>query len=138
MNIHKILRSQLLKKGVIRTDYLVSGQITLEVLETLSHNTYSITGCQYLSPKYLIQKPGDIQITGILHSNVIQVTHPEHSANYMEEYLSGLFSLVPEKKNSVSLIQTMYEDMRAIILSKMRRKKPAEPEMNETTQLFID
>lgn len=122
MNVIKVLKRGVLNDGYLCVDYLLSGQVTFEILDILSQGTYAITGYQYLSPCYHIQKPENIQITGILKSGVIRVTYPAFSAGYIEEYLSALVSLIPEKQYTNSYVQTLYDDVKLILRSKFPRK----------------
>ncbi|MGV8111019.1 hypothetical protein [Methanospirillum sp.] len=122
MNIIKVLRRQELNDGYLSVDYLLSGHVTFEGLDILSHRAYTITGYQYLSPCYQIQKPENIQITGILQSSVIQVTFPAYSAGYIEEYLSALVNLIPEEQHANSFVQTLFDDVKMILRSNLQRK----------------
>ncbi|NLV27018.1 MAG: hypothetical protein GXY48_07625 [Methanomicrobiales archaeon] len=138
MIIHKTLRTQLIRIEYFRTDYQLSGKITLENLNILSQGTHIITGYQYMTPVYLIEKPDDIQISGILDSDVIWVTYPEKNAHYVEDYLSALLMLIPENQPSNSIIITFYRDIKNYLKIKLRRNMKSKQEFNEIGDLFID
>ena len=138
MIIQKVLRRQVLKEGMVRTDYQLSNRVTLDILEKISNNTYTITGYQYLSPSYLIEKPDNITMSGILHSRVIEVVHPEYATHYLEEYLSALLSIIPDQNSSVFILKNLCEDIQVFIRSRKQRKKSVKPDCNEPSHLFID
>ncbi|PWR71153.1 hypothetical protein ACKUB1_03165 [Methanospirillum stamsii] len=138
MIIYKTLWTQLIRIGIFRTDYQLSGKITLENLNTLSQGTHIITGYQYLTPVYLIEKPDDIQISGILDSDVIWVTYPEKNAHYVEDYLSALLTLIPENQSSGSFIITYYRDIKNYLFLKLRKNRYSNPEFSEIKELIVD
>jgi len=138
VNIIKVLRRQELNDGYLSVDYLLSGHVTLEGLDILSQRAYTITGHQYLSPCYQIQKPENIQITGILQSSVIQVTFPAYSAGYIEEYLSALVNLIPEEQHANSFVQSLYDDVKLVLRSKFLRRKPENSKIEKSALLFIE
>ena len=128
VNIIKILRRDVLSDDYLSTDYLLSGQITLEGLDILSQGAYTITGYQYLSPCYQIQKPENIQITGILQSCVIRVTYPAYTEGYMKEYLSALVTLISDQQHAHSFVQTLYDDIKMVFRSKFHRRSTEKSE----------
>ena len=121
MIITTVLRTQEVHEGIFRTEYRVSSQITLDTVTTLSQGRYSITGHQYLSPVYLVQKPNSIEISGILQSNVIWVTYPAEVANSMEAYLSAILSLIPDQESAFSFLDSLYDDIRMYWRTIIRR-----------------
>jgi len=138
VNIIKVLRREVLSDEYLSADYLLSGQVTLEGLDILSQGAYTITGYQYLSPSYHIQKPENIQISGILQSSVIRVTYPVYSAGYVEEYLSGLIHLIPEQQHANSFVQTLYDDVKLFFRSKFHRRRYEKSEIEKPSLIFIE
>lgn len=138
MNIIKVLRREVLNDKYLSADYLVSGQVTLEGLDILSQGAYTITGYQYLSPCYHVQKPENIQISGILQSSVIRVTYPVYSAGYIEEYLSALVTLIPDQRHANSFVQTLYDDIKLVFRSKFHRRKSENSEIEKPSLIFIE
>ncbi|MDX8548808.1 hypothetical protein KHC33_14440 [Methanospirillum sp. J.3.6.1-F.2.7.3] len=138
MNIIKVLRRQELNDGYLSVDYLLSGHVTLEGLDILSQRAYTITGHQYLSTCYQIQKPENIQITGILQSSVIQVTFPAYSAGYIEEYLSALVNLIPEEQHANSFVQTLFDDVKMILRSNLQRKNSKNLNVDTLSHIFVE
>ncbi|NLW75525.1 MAG: hypothetical protein GXY18_03745 [Methanomicrobiales archaeon] len=138
MNIIKVLRRQELNDRYLSVDYLLSGHVTLEGLDILSQRAYTITGHQYLSPCYQIQKPENIQITGILQSSVIQVTFPAYSAGYIEEYLSALVNLIPEEQHANSFVQILFDDIKMILRSKLQRKNSKNLNVDTLSHIFVE
>ncbi|OQA56008.1 MAG: hypothetical protein BWY45_01972 [Euryarchaeota archaeon ADurb.Bin294] len=138
MNIIKVLRREAISEDYLSADYLLSGQITLEGLDILSNGAYTITGCQYLSPCYHIQKGDNIQISGIIQSSVIRVTYPAYSSGYIEEYLSSLIYLIPELKQTNSFLQTLCDDVKMILRSKFHRNIAVNSEIERVSLLIID
>lgn len=138
MNIIKVLRRQELNDGYLSVDYLLSGHVTFEGLDILSQRAYTITGYQYLSPCYQIQKSENIQITGILQSSVIQVTFPAYSAGYIEEYLSALVNLIPEEQHANSFVQTLFDDVKMILRSNLQRKNSKNFKVDTLSHIFVE
>lgn len=138
MIIHKAIRTQVIRIGTLRTDFQLSDKITLENLNILSQGSHIMTGYQYLTPVYLIEKPDGIQISGILESNVIWVTYPEQAGHYIEDYLSALLSIIPDQQFSGTIFHTIFRDMKNSVTILLRRKKQSEPENNQVKELFID
>lgn len=138
MNIIKVLRRQVLSEGYLSADYLLSGHVTFEGLNILSQRAYTITGYQYLSPCYQIQKPENIQITGILQSSVIRFIYPVYSSGYIEEYLSALINLIPEQQYTNSFVQILFDDIKMILRSKLQRKNSKNLKVDTLSHIFVE
>jgi len=138
VNIIKVLRREVLNDEYLSADYQLSGQVTLEGLGILSQGAYTITGYQYLSPCYHVQKPENIQITGILQSSVIRAIYPVYSAGYIEEYLSALVTLIPDQRHANSFVQTLYDDVKLIFRTKFHRRGSEKPERETHSHLFVE
>ena len=98
MNIISIRKSTSLSDGRVRREYLLSSPVTGEVLNALSHGDHIYTGYQYLSPTYSVIKGGEIEISGILKSPVIQIACMPGMVAACEDYLSGFLSTIPDSE----------------------------------------
>lgn len=137
MYIQKVIRTQT-DNGIVRTDYLLSSPVTLSILNDLSQGTYEITGRQYLSPTYIIRKPEDIELHGILSSRVIQVVHSESSAHFIQDYLSALLKITCEPDDACSLITGISDRLKLWTRIRIKKKNKQNNQENSPYNLYID
>jgi hypothetical protein len=108
MEIISVKPKHLLSDGRVRSEYLLSSPVTLEVLEALSQGAFVSTGRQYLSPTYQISKPEGIEISGILKSPVIVVHSLPGMSTGIEDYLHGFLSTIPDSESPEWYLLTVF------------------------------
>lgn len=138
MHIKRILRSSLSGNNCLIREYLLSSPVTQTILERLSHGTYSLTGYQYLSPLFAIEKPEGICINGILHSPVIQVRYPLDAASYAEDYLLALLSIIPDPERPESIKNRIIRIYTAQIFHFRRKMHHQDPGDAPSGILIVD
>lgn len=118
MQIIKIVSNNRLSDGRNRIEYRLSSPVTKDVLKALSRGEWICSGRQYLTPSFIVTKPGGMEIQGIMKSPIISVIVEPGMQVGFEDYLIEFLSLIPDSEQPEPWYQHWFDDIRRFFLSR--------------------